>query len=244
MKTIVLLLSGALRFCVTLNAESQGTDYKGITDPFGDPANYEFSEDEKEDKEFFHLGRYLMVGADLGVGFFTGGLGRTNSPGFQVGARVVYFFDKSVALEMGVHYGQHEDTLALPSGTRVILSTTMLPILAGFRYYFDTKSAPKAVAVANPYLVGGGGLYIRKQAVISNVNTGLTFEDVSNNNYGGFLGGGAEFNVYRKHIYMGVDLRYHFVFFIDEDETLKGNVEPGSRGGDYMTTRLTITYSF
>src|SRR5262249_30149836 len=82
-------------------AESQSNgDYKGVTDPFGDPSNYEFSEDEKEDKEFFHLGRYVMLGADVGIGAFTGGLGRTANPGLYIGAHMMYFFDKSIAFEI------------------------------------------------------------------------------------------------------------------------------------------------
>ena len=58
-------------------ARGAGAGPGGVSDPFGDPTNYEFQEDEKEDKEFFHLGRYVMFGVDLGAGIYTGGLGAT-----------------------------------------------------------------------------------------------------------------------------------------------------------------------
>lgn len=222
-----------------LKAESQGNDYKGITDPFGDPSNYEFSEDEKEDKEFFHLGRYLMLGVDFGLGVYTGGLGSVTSPGLLIGAKLLYFFDKSIAFEGAIHYTRQTKTLTLSGGQRNVIDTTLVPITAAFRYYFDTKNAPKAIAVANPYLVAGGGVYMRSETVLEG-----TLEPASDNNFGGFFGGGAEFNIYRKHIYLGLDLRYHFIFFSDEDDTFNGQVTPGTNAGDYFSSLITLTYNF
>lgn len=226
-------------------AESQGSDYKGVTDPFGDPANYEFAEDEREDKEFFHLGRYIMFGVDLGAGIFTGGLGKTNTPGFMIGGRIVYFFDKSFAMEASIHYSNHTDSLTGLTGGEARIDTNLIPILFAFRYYFDTKNAPKAIAIANPYLVLGGGLYMRSQNVIAQT-TDFTFDQTSTstNSFGGCAGAGAEFNVYRKHIYLGADFRYHMVFFPDEDQTYRGKVAEGDRGGDFFSALMTITYNF
>lgn len=239
---VCLALGSALSF-----GESQGSEYKGVSDPFGDPANYEFAEDEKEDKEFFHLGRYLMLGLDVGAGIFTGGLGRSNTPGFMFGGRLVYFFDKAFAFEGAVHFSMSTDTLvsSVSANDFAKIDTRLIPITFGFRYYFDTKNAPRAIAIANPYLVGGGGIYLRNQDVLSQT-TGLSFNETSSstNSFGGFLGAGAEFNVYRKHIYLGADFRYHFVFFPDEDETYGGKVLEGERSGDFFSSLLTITYNY
>ena len=242
LKHLVFCL-GTLVFCLSfspsLRAESQGNDYKGITDPFGDPSNYEFADDEKEDKEFFHLGRYLMLGADVGVGIYTGGLGTVTTPGLLVGAKLLYFFDKSIAFETAIHYTRQTKTLLLKNQSNII-DTTLIPITGAFRYYFDIKNAPKAIAVANPYLVVGGGVYMRQEVVVA----GADAEPASTSSFGGFIGGGSEFNIYRKRIYLGVDLRYHLVFFPDEEETYNGQLAPGTNAGDYFTGLLTITYNF
>lgn len=236
-------------FCVGLGlatrapAESQNSDYKGITDPFGDPSNYEFAEDEKEDKEFFHLGRFFMLGFDLGAGLFTGGLGASNDPGFYVGAKILYFFDRSLAFEAAVHYATHTDFIQGASGANVTLDTKLVPITGGFRFYFDTRDAPRAIALANPYVAFGAGAYLR-----SSTNTGgnlsLADPDPSNANFGLYGGAGLEFPIYRKHIYLGLDIRYHLVFFIDESSTLQGELQPGDRGGDYFTPVLSFSYNF
>ena len=244
MKTLLVITFGLLLgLNSTLRAESQGSEYKGVTDPFGDPANYEFAEDEKEDKEFFHLGRYLMFGIDVGVGIFTGGLGRTVAPGFYVGGRIQYFFDKAICLEAAIHYSNHLDTITLDQNTILEIDTNMIPINVGFRYYFDTKNAPKAIAIANPYLAFGGGMYMRGQNVIQNQGFTVDNSETTTNNFGGYGGGGVEFTIYRRHIYLGVDLRYHLVFFTDEAEDF-GQAGAVFRDGDYFTTNLTITYNF
>lgn len=241
----ILLVCAALlmTFSSAVFAESQGNDYKGITDPFGDPSNYEFAEDEKEDKEFFHLGRFLTFGVDLGIGAFTGGLGLTNSPAFLAGARLVYFFDRSLAVEAAVHFAKHQDVVVSGS-QRMVIDAQVIPITIGFRYYFDVKNAPKALALANPYLALAGGMYMRMQNVVS--NTGgfqVGSSEGSESSFGAQGGGGVEFNVYRQHIYIGADIRYHFVFFADESQTFQ-LLQPGDRGGDYFTGALSLTYSF
>lgn len=234
---IFMVLSFALR------AESQGMgDYKGIIDPFGDPANYEFAEEEQEAKEFFHLGRYLMIGVDLGVGIFTGGLGKTTDPGFYVGGRLLYFFDRILALEMAVHYSSHLDLIKKNDGTSADVETTLIPITAGLRYYFDTRNAPKAIAIANPYLAFGGGMYLRNQNPLR--ASGLNVEGGDGGSFGFYPGAGLEFNIYRRHIYLGADVRYHWIFFNDEEDTFSGGIEEGGRAGDYFTSTLTLTYSF
>ncbi|MFM8268849.1 MAG: hypothetical protein ACKN9V_01560, partial [Pseudomonadota bacterium] len=203
-------------------AESQGSDYKGIADPFGDPTAYEFSEDEKLDKEFFHLGRFLMLGVDFGLGSYTGGLGETNEAAFYSGAHLIYFFDKSLAFEGRAGYVRHQNISGQTAG-----ENTLIPINFGFRFYPDIKNAPKPIAVANPYLALGGGLYIRQTSTTS----GLA--DTSTNNMGGYFGGGLQFLIYRRHIYLGTDIRYHLVYFDGESAGPPNN--PNQNSGNYFT---------
>lgn len=225
--TLVVFIFSKLLF-----AESQGSDYKGISDPFGDPTAYEFSEDEKLDKEFFHLGRFLMLGIDFGLGSYTGGLGESNEAAFYTGAHLIYFFDKSLAFEGRGGYLRHQNI----SGGANAQENTLIPINFGFRFYPDIKNAPKPIALANPYLALGGGLYIRE----TSTNSGL--EDTSTNNMGGYFGGGLQFLIYRRYIYLGTDIRYHLVYFDSEGTGTGSNADANS--GNYFTTVFSFTYNF
>jgi len=229
---IILALTALLFFVFSapVQAESQGSDYKGISDPFGDPTAYEFAEDEKNDKEFFHLGRFFMLGLDFGLGSFTGGLGQTTEAAFYAGAHLVYFFDKSLAFEGRGAYIRHMDSLNINSDIN-----TLIPINFGFRFYPDIKNAPRAIALANPYLALGGGMYLR---TIENA-TGFS---ESTNNTGFYFGGGMEFLIYRRHIYLGADFRYHAVYF-DNEGSAPGS-DPDANSGNYFSTVVSITYSF
>lgn len=224
-----------------LLAESQDIPYKGVTDPFGDPSQYEFADDEKEDKEFFHLGRFLMIGIDLGVGIYTGDLGQTVSPGAYGGAHLLYFFDKSISFEVGFHYGYQ--TRFVSSGANTVdIDIETIPITGGFRYYFDIASAPKAIAIANPYLAAGAGIYTKNETVIGSVGTAPPSSTASDSAFGGYLGAGVEFDVYHRHFFVGLDLRYHLVFSSDQD-TASYLISPAA-SGDFFTSALTMTYSF
>ncbi len=241
---LVLVCSLALVGTSPAVAESQNPDYRGINDPFGDPSSYEFSEDEKEDKEFFHLGRYLMFGVDIGVGVFTGGLGSSVQPAPYIGGKLLYFFDRSLAFELAAHFANHLDQVRTKTANEgADLETVVTPITAGFRYYFDTRGAPKAIAAANPYLGLGGGLYMKSVRELA-VTGKITTDTGSTNSFGGYGGAGVEFSIYRRHVYFGVDLRYHFVFWSDGSSTFGGKLQPGDRSGGYFTTAATLSYNF
>lgn len=223
-------------------AESQSGEYRGINDPFGDPSNYEFADDEREDKEFFHLGRFLMIGFEVGLGVFTGGLGSSVNPGPAFGGRILYFFDKSLALELSGAFGQHLDTIPVAGGGSVNSDLAMTNLSLGFRYYFDVKDAPKAIAVANPYLALSPGIYFKTVTQLD-TNPGLALPDAGDESgFGASAGGGVEFNIYRRHIFLGVDLRYHMIFFPSESALIAN--EAGRRAGDYFRAAATLNYSF
>ena len=235
-----ILVTGPLVF-----AESQDGDYKGITDPFGDPSSYEFAQDEAEDKEFFHLGRFMMLGLDGGAGIFTGGLGTTTDPAGYYGLRLLYFFDRSIAIEFAGHFARHLDSITSNGTTLLNVETDLIPLTAGLRFYFDTRSSPKALSIANPYLAFGPGGYIRSQTVVGGTSASATSEPAQTTSFGAYAGAGIEFLIYRKHIYLGLDARYHYILFPDEGST---NFVPGASGvdrsGDYISLALSLSYNY
>jgi len=242
LKFFGLTLSISLFLSSQLRGEGKPGDFRPVKNPFGDPSTYEFAEDEKADKEFFHLGRFFMIGFDVGAGVYTGGLGRSVNPGAYFGARIIYFFDRSIAFEAAVHYSKQLDVVTSPT-LNANIDTTLVPLTLGFRYYFNTKESPKAIAMANPYLAFGGGAYLREQQVLFSQPT-FNVSNANNSQFGAYGGVGVEFAVYRKHLYLGLDLRYHLIFFFDEEDTLGNAVAPGDRSGDYFTPAITLTYSF
>ncbi|MCB0416147.1 MAG: hypothetical protein KDD39_00765 [Bdellovibrionales bacterium] len=231
-----------LAFCLigthNLHAESQDDEYLGVTDPFGDPASYEFGEDEREDKEFFHLGRFLMIGANVGMGIFTGGLGTSVAPAINFGGKLLYFFDKRLCFEIAGSYGSHLDTVIPNQSTTIQLQYDVITITGGFRYYFDTQSAPRAIAVANPYLAFGAGGYIRMLTVLS----GAAASTSDTSQFGLYGGGGIEFPIYRGNIYLGLDARYHFVFW--SDDGIQAQYPVIDRSGGVFIPQVTLTYNF
>ncbi len=222
------------------SAESQ-KDYKGITDPFGDPNNYEFSADEQEDKEFFHLGRFIMLGFDAGVGIFTGGLGATTDPALAIGGRFLYFMDRSLAIEAAFHYSNALNAYSANTTTFLYIQTEMLPLTLGMRYYFPVSDAPRALALANPYIAIGLGDYLRTETVLQRQAATYTPPSGTTSNFGFYLATGIEFPVYMRHVYMGLDLRYAFTFFVDRNSMA---FTPGDRNGNYFIPSLTLTYNF
>ncbi|MBI1860835.1 MAG: hypothetical protein HYR96_07955 [Deltaproteobacteria bacterium] len=229
-------------------AESQENEYKGITDPFGDPANYEFAEDEKEDKEYFHLGRFLMFGFDFGAGIFTGNLGKSAGSGFMSGVKLIYFFDSHIGFEAAAHYAFHTDVLRPTSTDFATLDVQVVPLTGAFRYYFDTKDSPRALAIANPYLVFGAGAYLRSEKVTGG-NLPFTVANGFSGNFGICAGAGMEFNIYRRHVYLGIDARYHVIWFDDQATgiTKEGGtvvVPAADRAGNYVTALLSLSYNF
>lgn len=241
---LIWLLLFSFCFSFPLFAESEPDSYRPISDPFGDPSDFEFAEGEKADKEFFHLGRFLMVGVDLGFNIFTGGLGSSIDPGFYVGGKLLYFFDKQLAFEATGHFSNHKDLVVINGSQSFEFDVSIIPITGGMRFYFDTNKAPRAIALANPYLAGGAGAYMRDRTLVAQTGVNVSGGDTSTTAFGLYAGAGVEFAIYRKTIYLGLDLRYHFVFFDDEDDTIGGTVEEGSRGGDLFTPTLTLTYNF
>ena len=222
-------------------AESEEEDYSGVTDPFGDPSNYEFKQDEKEDKQYFHLGRFLMLGLDLGYGIVTQGLGSSTSPSFYFGGRVVYFFDLNIAMELGVHYSSLLTSYRPVQGTFLDINMELVPITLGIRYYIPVQGAPKPIAIANPYVCAGLGDYLRTQTTLDQQNSPFTVPNSTTSNFGFFVGGGLEFPIYGNHLFVGADFRYHFIYFTDRNNYF---FTPGDRNGGYFTPAVIANYSF
>jgi len=157
----------ALVYCLSflsgaLLAEEKNKDedeYPGIEDPFGPPLKYKpLSDVGQRPTPGVKFPRATMLGADIGAGLYTGGLGLSIETGAYFGIRGLYFINPSFALEASLHYSNQLDVLNSSfSGLVAEISTTLIPVTAAVRYYFGSPDISHFIAFANPYLVVGGG---------------------------------------------------------------------------------------
>jgi hypothetical protein len=200
------------------------------------------------------FGRFFQTNMLLGTGLFTSGLGRSNSPGFNLGLRFVYYFDRIWAAELSGGYARHSSFYNTSNtdlkNVDMHLQTTLLPVQIGIRYAFDVKQLPRSIALMNPYIASNFEVIFRSEKVESNpVVTdfpgGLKSKFapsaiISSRAYGVNFGGGMEFDVYRNKLLLGVDLRYHILTWSDSNDII-GKID---RRGNYFTILGMLTYNY
>ena len=208
-------------------------------------------------------GRFFQTNFLLGTGVFTGDLGAANSAGFMVGLRFVFFFDRVWGLEMGGGYGRHttlyDQNNTNTNGINISMNTHLIPINLGLRFGIDQDSLPAGIAAMNPYLSIGGQLMSRSERIVGTPTTsGLTSEAqkfaendiISTTALGMTFGAGFEFDVYRNQVFLGLDLRYNWIFWPDSSIRLGDPATSGStadaleRNGALITILGSLTYNY
>jgi outer membrane protein W len=231
------LLAIALLSCIGAMAS------RAETDPFQDDHDFYDVSDEKSDEAFFHLDRFFQVEVMGGIGLFTGGLGATHAVGGAVGFNFNYFLDNAFAVETGMWFSFQDNEVdgTLGTGTTITeVSTTYLFVPnIGIRYYFNTAPLSRTLAKFNPYLGVGIDWVIRRQTFHSStIGRANTAKSESNFGFNGGLGVAAL--VYGRSLYLGMDMRFHYLFFEGEADDTTGF----SRAGDYFTILATLTYDY
>jgi hypothetical protein len=209
------------------------------------------------DNEVANLfGRFFQTSLHVGTGIFNaGGLATANAAGVNTGLRFVYYFDREFALELGADYSRHAtvfDTTNL-AGSQTIqieMTTQLFPVSAGLRYGFDPSKLTRGFATLNPFLAANAELFFRTESVIGTPDvTGLDATQQNTFGAGSIIqskafalsfGGGFEFDVYRRKFFLGLDMRYHLVFWPDATS----NIGKIGRNGNYITLVGTATYSY
>lgn len=219
-----------------------------------------FSTDPVElDNEVSELfGRFFQNSFRVGTNILTGGLGQAYAAGILLDFKFIFFFDKIWAGEIGAGWAQHSgiynSTNTKVSNISIRQKMALVPIQIGIRYGFDQELLPRGFAVMNPYLSANAEVIFRSEAVLGTPNTtGVASTNGSalaakfvqgaintSRGVGVNFGGGMEFDVYRKKLYMGLDLRYHLLFWSDAD-VLIGKLE---RRGNAVSILGALTYNY
>ena len=250
---LTLLFSTSTILSSLSHAQSSSSD-SAFTGDYEDYQAFETDPIELDQEVNELFGRFFQSSMLLGTGIFTGGLGRANTAGFDIGMRFVYYFDRVWAAELSGSWIRH-NTFYNKNNTDISnvdirITTTLIPVQLGIRYAFDVKKLPRSIALMNPYLAGNAELIFRSEAIqgtpdTSGLSPGLQSKYASgaiNNSqaYGINLGGGMEFDVYRSRLYLGLDVRYHMIFWSDSEDII-GAID---RRGHYVTVLGALTYNY
>ncbi len=207
-----------------------------------------------EDEVATIFGRYFQTSLQMGTGILGGDLGAAYASGFLVNVKFIFYFDRIWASELGVGFGRHQgyyDELNTDvADVDMPITMNLVPVYLGFRFGFDQDRLQRGFATMNPYLSVNGEIIFRTESVAASaITTGLgvpndvkygALANVPTTAFGVNVGGGIEFDVYRKRLFLGVDLRYHLLVWSSGTE-LFGTL---GRSGNYITLMGAATYNY
>lgn len=238
--------------CITLfsqvtssSAQVPGSSEESSSDssqPLGEPAgdsylnygDFQASDEEAESLKFFQHGRFFGLSAGAGYMGATGNLGvlyNDSIPAFDV--RVHYWFDFNFALTLGIGYNKYNFTGGLVGSENNVIryDVSYLRMEALFRYYFDTYNASAPISFASPFLVAGLGNYSRSRTDTTDTDQESAIE--RNDAIGFSGGGGMQFTLKPKKIYLDTEFRFHSVRFPDSSSPVNlgnNNTLPNQSG--------------
>ncbi|OFZ80131.1 MAG: hypothetical protein A2583_16280 [Bdellovibrionales bacterium RIFOXYD1_FULL_53_11] len=191
----------------------------------------EFNEDaeEAEESKFFQQGRFFGVSLRSGYEGLTGNRGQLWRGGFPViDVKVHYWFDFTVAIDIGINSVKHYYEGTSTAGRTDI---SMFQMGLDVKYYFDTRNLSAALTAAHPYVLAGIASFSKNESSdndkIVNSDSGMGFA----------AGGGLEFAIKQKKIYLSLEGKYHFINFKDTytQNFIKTHSLPDLTGGFYQT---------
>ena len=245
--TTIALFASLLALPKLAHSQINGSSYDDFGSFASDPVDL-----DREYKDMF--GRFFQANLSGGTGILSGGLGSAFPAGLAMNARFIYYFDQVWAGELGFGYGRHAGSYVQANTGINALDVqeimTLIPISLGLRFGFNRDLLARSIATMNPYLALNGVLYYRSQAVQGTpVTTGLGTDletklvqntVLTDTAFGVSFGGGVEFDVYKEKVYLGLDLRYHLIFWPDSS-VLYGTLD---RTGNYVSILGGVTYNY
>lgn len=178
-------------------------------DPFADFSEFEDTEQERDDLNFFQNGRQLTLGFMGGYRAFTSGMSQIYGNGPTFGLALTYFFDLNFALQIGFVTGDYQ--VRIPSDIQTFEGNLSFTEFAfDIKYYLNTRNIKKKLAVLNPYFLVGMSQNFRTVTIET--------EDyiTKSQGMGIDVGGGIEVPIMRNKMFTGLQVTYHLVSFADE----------------------------
>ena len=193
-----------------LLAENDGDE---AYDPFSDYSEFDEASDEEADINFFHNGRFFVLGFQGGMRAFTENLASLYSPGATYGLFMTFFFDLRFALQAGFVTGDYNYQFSTPSGP-VTGNVSMTFLDIQLKYYLNTQNVTRGLADLNPYLIGGFSQTYRT-LTLSGVQ-----DSAHDSTMGLNFGAGLEIPLMRKKAFFGIQGLYRYFNFKDQNQNL------------------------
>lgn len=212
-------MRGFLSLLILLTSLSGAAQYEGddVYDPFADYSEFEESNQEEQDINFFRNGRFFNISLLVGGRMFPGG-GMTEyvEPSLSPGVALTYFFSLRLALQISYIYSQH--MLGPIGGANTANNDGVIEGNLGvssigldMKYYFNTANVTRGLAALNPYILGG---FSQNTRTFSLVDQTIVAKDEG----AGFdIGVGIEFPFARNDMYLGIQATYTYVTFSTEN---------------------------
>jgi hypothetical protein len=219
------------------------TDPDEAYDPFTDYSEFDEESDEEADINFFRNGRFFTIGLMGGYRGFTGNFATTYDGAPTFGLFLSYFFDLSLALQLGFQTGDHAVHFSTTSGSthkEYTGNVSMTSINFDLKYYLNTQNVTRGLADLNPYILGGLGQFYRTYT-IANID-GYSRDSAM----GVDIGAGVEIPLMRKKAYLGLQGAYHYVNFSDESKSYVQGTEKLDQNisGDFYDFSLILGMNF
>jgi len=200
-------------------------DSTDFVDNYADYSDFQEGQDAEEAgaESFYHMGRMLGVGVDIGVAGFTQGYSQMNSPAMRLGIRATYFFSLSFAMEASFHYQKHPFYIPDPDssingweGTNKLLTSA-----AAVRYFLDTRSWSDFISWVNPnFYLGLEYITITTDAYYGPSAPPVQYENqqsytINEGIWALAVGGGLEIKLSGM-TYLGLMGKYHYATYPEE----------------------------
>ena len=213
----------------TLISQADGDD---AYDPFADYSEFEESQDEEEDLNFFRNGRLLTVGFAAGYRGWTDILGKIYTGNGAFGLNISYFFDLRFAMQFGYMASAHTITLTGGNFTPTQGNVNISDLSLNLKYYMNTANVTRGLAAMNPFVLLGFSQIYRTITVSG-------YSDYAKDSaMGANFGLGLEIPIMRNKMYFGIEALYQYIAFADEGKEYVdvNNVPTGihPRGDSYL----------
>ena len=225
-----------------LIAQWEGDD---AYDPFADYSEFDETEEEEADVNFFLNGRLFTLSFAANYRGFTSTLGAIYGASTGIGFYLTYFFDLRFAMQIGYSKGDYSfaidgDSAANSANGKVSISGFTVNI----KYFLNTQNVTRGLANLNPYIIGGLTQFSRTLDIDGETSF------AKDSAIGVDIGAGIEVPLMRGKMYLGLQGVYHLVKFGDESDEiiLDGDPVNGATGiipnGDIYSVQAILGINF